>query len=128
MLKRLLIWMVLVCLPLQSYAAATMLYCEPAQHGATRMSHEGHMNGDMHQHHHDGAAKHSSSDDGSSSPQKSTGKCSACSACCLGTGLTAATVTTLLLTGSPVMVSRPIDALASVTLEGLQRPPRTTCV
>lgn len=33
MFRRLIIWIMLIALPLQSYAAASMLYCAPLHHG-----------------------------------------------------------------------------------------------
>jgi len=124
MFKRLLIWIMLIALPLQSYAAASMIYCAPNHHGmaASSMADEH----SQHAHHHDAGATddHSGKDH---TPQKSADKCSACSSCCLGTGATSAFKTDIATpSGSPVLVSHPIDAFASVIPEGLQRPPRNT--
>lgn len=133
MFRRLLIWIMLIALPLQSYAAAGMIYCEPAHHavGATADSPHMHAGEDAHVHHHnDMAMADEHSDQDRSAPHKnSASKCSACSACCLGIAVIGTLDSRIHTpTGSPIMVARATLAHASVILEGLQRPPRTTCV
>lgn len=133
MFRRLLIWIMLIALPLQSYAAAGMIYCAPTHHavGAVADSAHVHAEPDAHAHHHDDMAmadEHSDHDH--SAPYKNgASKCSACSACCLGIAVIGTLDSRIHLpAGSPIMVARATHAHTSAILDGPQRPPRTTCV
>ena len=144
MLKRLIIWIMLIALPLQSYAAASMLYCAP-MHQAMAM--QTMVPADTHAMHSDNAdadpahvqhAEHcdmamaADGDDTSdqpTQPHKVAGKCSACSTCCMCTAAAAsASATTFSSPGAAIMAPHLIDILTSISPETLQRPPRTSSV
>lgn len=144
MLKRLIIWIMLIALPLQSYAAASMLYCaqmHPAMAMQTMAPADTHaMHGDnadtkpahvQHAEHCDMAMSADGDDsaDQPTQPHKVAGKCSACSACCMCTAAAAsASTTTFSSPGAAIMAPHLVDTLTSVSLETLQRPPRTSSV
>jgi hypothetical protein len=129
MLKRFVIWVMLIALPLQNYAAAAMMHCAPmheAMAAQMKHHHETMMDMGMHQDHISAHAAASRSDGGHSvSHLANTTKCSACSTCCMS--LMAVAYPPLVpptLAGMAVLVPHPVLALPSVVLEGPQRPPR----
>ncbi|MDE2598426.1 MAG: hypothetical protein KGL40_02255 [Rhodocyclaceae bacterium] len=122
MFKRLILWIMLIALPLQSYAAAAMMHCAPRHEAAAQVSVHHHDDNDgmaMHKHADDGASKASGAHSAANS------KCSACSTCCLvGMAATNSIAVAPTLDGTPVLVPHPELALPSVVLEGQKRPPR----
>lgn len=76
-LRFLLLWLIALALPVQGFAAATMLHCAPVHHGAAMPA------ADAASPHHDHAAhmKHAAAE----KPTQASG-CSACASCCLGAG------------------------------------------
>lgn len=144
MFRRLILWIMLIALPLQSYAAASMLYCAPmhqtmamqtmvpadahAMHGDHADADPAHI---QHAEHCDMAmaADGDDSSDQSPQPHKVAGKCSACSACCMCTAaVSSAPATTFSSPGAVIMAPHLVDTLTSVSLEMLQRPPRTSAL
>gem|GEM_PF-872366 len=145
MFRRLIIWIMLFALPLQGYAAVAMIYCGPSHHASAAVSHEvsaqqsthptahHHANDsgtqDASNHHHAEAdtqpsGQHNSSND---SPHNSSHKCSACSACCMGsiTAMAPFSSPVFITAGSPILIPHQTASLSAVFLEGPLRPPRT---
>ena len=139
MFRRLIVWIMLIALPLQSYAAASMLYCAPLHHGMvmqtmvpgdtqailgdnadTVLAHAEHCDMAM-------AGDGDDTSDQSSQPHKVAGKCSACSACCMCTmAVFFSPADWLTSSGAAIMAPHPVDTLTSVSLEALQHPPRSS--
>jgi hypothetical protein len=82
--QTILIWLMLLAVPVQGFAAASMLLCEPIvvshsgsspphHHEQTQLSQDG-----EHAHHHQHTGKHHTAD-----------KCGACAACCIAVAMTA---------------------------------------
>ena len=147
--KTLFAWLLMLAVPLQGYAASTMLFCGPAHHTAssrmppsaavlnTKKSSAKH---DRSVAHHDHASH--AHEQGKSSPvqvtaaspqdhastqvagKHLTGKCSMCAFCCGG----AAIVSTVNLPppepASMVVEPLPQPLIVGVTVHGLERPPR----
>jgi hypothetical protein len=132
-------WLLLLALPLQGFAAATMLNCGPNHHQMWKASvatqavaHEHSGHGD---HHHpmgsaDLDATSASSEPGDDgSPVQHLGKltkfkCSACAACCMGAALPA---TALTFQSPPPAEPPDFSVLAShvgFLTDGPDRPPR----
>lgn len=132
-------WLLLLALPLQGFAAATMLNCGPNHHqmweasiATPALSHEHSGAGD---HHHPMAsavpdqtsASGAPGDDGSpvqQLTQLSKFKCSACAACCMGAALPA---TALTFQSPPPATAPDFSVLAShvgFLTDGPDRPPR----
>lgn len=129
MLKRLVIWIMLIAFPLQNYAAAAMMHCAPMHQAmVAQMKHHQEAMMDMGMHHDQVSSRAATSgaDGGHSvSHLANTGKCSACSTCCMS--LMAIAYPPLVpptLAGIAVLVPHPVLALPSIVLEGPQRPPR----
>ena len=113
-------WLLLLALPLQGLAAATMLNCG-AGHGAPALHNEAqsaaHHDAHQHQHHHT---------TGHGLNQLAKFKCSACAVCCIGAALPA----TLLVFApavpqalpGPVITVQPVEFVT----DGPDRPPRFT--
>jgi hypothetical protein len=127
-------WLLVAALPLQGWAAATMIHCGPGHHrvvGAAPQVHD-------HSHHHGAAlaaqdvatsdvdgVDHNSLSDPHRLQKLGTDKCSACAACC-----TTAVLPATVLTFDPVALTdfvAPIlpQAVAVFLTDGPERPPRT---
>ena len=132
-------WLLLLALPLQGFAAATMINCGPNHHqmfaasvGVATESHEHAING-HHQHGADAAGdmRAATADDGEHGPSSvhhlnrlTKFKCSACAACCMGAAMPTAALA--IASFPPAMntatfVSTPHADFLS---DGLDRPPR----
>lgn len=123
-------WLLAVALPIQGYAAQTLMLCGPAHHQRSVM--DGHA---AHGHDH-GAMAHAdmahaethadASDVDKTPPAKSShaGKCSACSSCCNAAALT--TTVLSFAVAPPDLPQVPTIELAydRVMVGGLERPPR----
>lgn len=98
--KTVLLWLLLLAVPFQGYAASAMLFCEtshhrtdtvPATHADHHHNHEQHaahdgslISADYHQHQVADSSNHGSEKNGS---QHGLSKCSACSTCCVGAAI-----------------------------------------
>jgi hypothetical protein len=115
--RLLLIFMLLLALPLQGFAAAAMMSCAPSHHGvpASVAMHDGSA---VHAHHHD------SDRDPASTPSHGKHACSACAACCIGGALapSALRFSADLSTHLRPLLAR-VTPPAFIT-EGTERPPR----
>jgi hypothetical protein len=96
--RLILAWLLLAALPLQGWAAATMLFCGPAQPAAVVAKANAHAHAaahhDMHTAHHDVQAAHAqhhvdTTDTGSADHGTADGShtCGVCAACCNGVAL-----------------------------------------
>jgi hypothetical protein len=84
LLKSLIVWLLLLAVPFQGFASATMLFCAPIQTPAAVTTAAGHDHhamsmGQGAEHHHDANAKAASHHDGS--------KCNSCASCCFGASM-----------------------------------------
>ena len=146
--KTLCAWLLLLAVPLQGYAASTMLFCGPSHHNsASRMSPSAAgLNTKSPLKHDHGAAKHdhashvhgqgkSTSDHATAvSPQQlaSTqvadkhlpGKCSMCASCCGGAAMISTFTLPSLEPVSSVVEPLPLPLLVGIAAPGLERPPR----
>jgi len=150
LLRILLLWLATLAVPIQGFAAATMLHCGPSHSGSsaagTAQTSPVQTNGNQHVHaveephgaHSDPAtsdvqtAVHDDADahDGVGTTvadlhQLSKSKCVSCSACCSATALPA----TPIPLDSPALAesfvtARPVSAAVFLT-DGLERPPRS---
>lgn len=87
----LLIWLMLLAVPVQGFAAASMLSCEPII-VSNAVPADNYSDG--HAHHHDHAqmsagVDHTHHHQQNSSNHHAAGKCGACAACCIGASMTA---------------------------------------
>ena len=131
MLRRFLAWMIVALLPVQGYAAASMISCGPMHaEMAAASSMASHAGGHQHDHAadgHDGASAHRHGD-GDPSTFASLGKfkCSACASCCTGT---AAPAPSPLSFAAPRVHGEQIPfhpaSEATFVPDGLERPPRS---
>lgn len=95
--RLLLAWLMMAALPLQGWAAASMLYCSPAQRAAVAQAPEaaGHGHHDMHLAHHEASAGHHADADADPAPPEGAGStadasshtCGVCASCCHGVAL-----------------------------------------
>jgi hypothetical protein len=146
-----LMWLLVTALPVQGWAAATMVNCDPSHHrmaaestaaheavphayasGDDSMaSHSGHAHG---QHAHHGAAAVPNADVDGGQPVDTDHhslqklgklKCSACASCCLGVALPSPVLFFDAGVSSDTLVAGMPQAVAVFLTDGLERPPRT---
>ncbi|MDM4768299.1 hypothetical protein [Pelomonas sp. SE-A7] len=128
-------WLLAVALPIQGYAAQTMLLCGPANHQSSVLEeHAGHDH-DHASMAHDDATAHAKADMGSpssdadkASPAKAkhAGKCSLCSSCCNAAAIMTSVVS--FAVSAPDLPEVPTIKVSRdrVMVGGLDRPPRLT--
>ena len=121
------VWLVLFALPLQGYAAATMLHCGPSHHRAVAAAmaepssaHDHAMHGDDH------AAGHAGADGASLDhlDKLSKAKCSACASCCVGAALPTATLEFAAVAGAVVPTPFTPASRVGFYTDSPERPPR----
>lgn len=120
-------WLLAVALPIQGYAATTMLLCGPAHHQSPAAQDHGmHDHGDAAMGHNGtgarGEAAGSSHAPGGDKAQ--TGKCSVCSSCCNAAAIAASVVAPAVVSPDLPEVATVLIAEERVILGGLERPPR----
>jgi hypothetical protein len=126
LLRPLLVWLMVLALPLQGLAAATMLNCATAHgaEGATVAAHGDSAPHD-HDHDHDHGAMTGAHADAAGDAHAPDHKCSACAACHASLGLPAALP--LLPDFDVAEAHRPVPAIgvSPFLTGGLERPPRS---
>lgn len=116
-------WLLAVALPIQGYAAQTMLLCGPASHQAGLV--EGHAGPG-----HDHAAMAQGGDQGQHDAGQHagphTGKCSLCAACCNAVAILASAMSFAVAPPDLPEVPTLQAAHDRVIVGGLDRPPRSS--
>ena len=142
-LRILLMWLIALAVPVQGFAAASMLGCGPGHQGTMtagahsvaphehrsatpQHTHDAGLEGDASDHHPDpsAAAKRGGATDAQAAGPSGAGSCSACASCCLAAALPA---TMLSFRADPVadFIALPMPrSLASFFTDGPERPPR----
>lgn len=136
-----LFWLLAFTVPVQGFAATTMLFCMGSHHQAESAGarsaqdhhavHE-HSNGSHHEHH-DMASDHGqdlASSDGATSHEgasvhKTAGKCSACSACCMSVAIPTSAVRFEPMQNGSDLVAVEFRTRAVFLTDGPERPPRS---
>jgi hypothetical protein len=130
LLHSLIVWILLLAVPLQGFAAATMMLCAPQVANAAAVP------GASHDHqamlaaqasgHHDQHAVSRHDGDGDKHDRQAGGKCGACSACCYGAAM-APSDSLPMSSGVPAFESIPFAAghAPTVDLAGPERPPQS---
>ncbi|WP_349742553.1 hypothetical protein [Roseateles cavernae] len=114
---RALIWALALALPLQAMAATLMLGC--GDHGGRQSTHAAaHQPTQPHEHGADLEHVHHTDE------MPAGHQCSACAACCVGAALPSAMPVLPSPAGHGVHIARPEAARLSITMAGLERPPR----
>lgn len=93
--KTLILWLMMLATPIQGFAAATMMFCEP-MHQQMSFAEQGESMHEMHHHAHN-ALEHTSGNSASDPSNAAhnhgkhhgAGKCNMCSACCMLVAMTA---------------------------------------
>lgn len=134
-------WLLLLALPLQGFAAATMINCGPNHHrmasAAMADTPDAHKHAARGQHHHpmDAAGDHhdaASNDNDASSVHHLDKfmkfKCSACAACCMGAAMPTAAVTFKAFPPAMTPDSLVLTSHVGFVTDGPDRPPRLSLV
>lgn len=134
--RHLIMWLLMLALPMQGWAAVTMLHCGSSHlamvHSPGQASHHPSAENQMlHDHGHHAAATNTASDfpaGGKVQNELSDFQCSACASCCLGTALL---VSSMVFFGAPLaatlMSTLSVPAVSFFT-SGPDRPPRLPLV
>lgn len=128
-LRPVLMWLLLLALPLQGYAAATMLVCGPGHHAGEAIESEAGSHADQAAHRYDDEADATPGSEGHVDPHGGKlVKCSVCSVCCSASALPpplpSFEAALPNATPSPAIAESGGDFLT----DGPQRPPRTILV
>lgn len=127
-----LLWLVMLAVPFQGYAAASMALCGPQQSAAkvakadSHAGHSGHgVLGDRAAHHHDAAAQAHPDSGTNTSHAHGDGaaKCSTCVAC-HAVALTDSTQVALLHALPQADLAEPASAMAKLATDVPDKPPR----
>lgn len=130
-------WLLLLALPLQGFAAATMINCGPNHHRMasaaiteTPDAHE-HPAAGQHNHpmnvasdHHDAASNDSDAPSVHHLDKLMKFKCSACAACCMGAAMPTAAVTFKAFPPAMTPDSLVLTSHVGFVTDGPDRPPR----
>ena len=140
--RTLLIWLIVLAVPAQGAAAATMAYCGPNHHGGggaavqaletESAEHSNHRSGTHNAHaHHDMAAQadegNSAAADSAASPQGGHAveqKCSACASCCSISVILSSPIAVPVPAVTPTVFSAVVLSVAAFATDGPDRPPR----
>ncbi|WP_157603770.1 hypothetical protein [Rhizobacter sp. Root1221] len=141
-----LMWLLVAALPVQSWAAATMVNCGPSHHqmasesathgavpGPPASGHDSMKSHSGHSHEHHAEAGVSAADvDGSRTADTDYSlqklgkfKCSACASCCLGVALPSPVLSFDARVSSDTIVAGMPQAVSVFLTDGQERPPRT---
>jgi hypothetical protein len=146
--KTLFAWLLMLAVPLQGYAASTMLFCGPGHHssalrmsigvtelsatdsashgpGAARHDHASHVHEQVKSQADESTAA-SSQDQASTqvAGKHLTGKCSMCASCCGGAAMISTFSFPPLEPASSVVEVLPVPLITGIAVHGLERPPR----
>lgn len=131
-IRLILAWLLMAAVPLQGWAAATMLFCGPMQpavhahaHEATAQAHHHAVDADHHQGTHAAPDAH---DDGAPGHSQATGDeshtCSACAACSHGTALAQSQLPAAVFDLPRAELAEPLVAIAALPTPVPDKPPR----
>jgi hypothetical protein len=130
LLKSLIVWLMLVAIPFQGFASASMITCAPMQPAApAAMTHE-HCATMAAMHH--GAPHHAMASDAapdhSSSHHHTGAKCSTCASCCVGAAMAPSAPVARVPADAPDIADFQFDAghVATVDLALPERPPKAS--
>lgn len=128
LLKSLIVWLMLVAIPFQGFASASMLTCAPMQAAPVAMTPEhcaemAAMHGDM-----DNDMASDAAPDQPSSHAHAGGKCSTCASCCFSAAMAPSVPLVHIPADMPELADFPFDAghVAIVDLALPERPPKTS--
>ena len=110
----------LLALPIQGFAATTMLLCDHTGHHSAVTKHDNHHTSHAHEHH---QHKHDDSKSLDKFSKNSESKCSACSACCFGGAITNSMPKLSVSPVAPEQISFIHTSFLDFTADGFERPP-----
>ncbi|HTD05510.1 hypothetical protein [Undibacterium sp.] len=127
-----LLCLLMLAIPIQGIAAATMLFCEAGHHHAA--AEQGEPLQHQHRHHHDADAKADQADQADqissaaghhqSLAKMVKDKCSSCAACCIGAALVTAFADSAISSPSSEKIDLVFSSHLGHVSDGLERPPR----
>lgn len=128
-------WLLLLALPLQGFAAATMINCGPNHHRMMVAAMADTPKAQQHHHemgvatdHHEGASNDGDAPSVHHLDKLMKFKCSACAACCMGAALPTAALSIASLPPAMTTAAFVSTPHADFLSDGLDRPPRLLLV
>ena len=125
LLKSFIVWLMLVAIPFQGFAAASMLTCAPVQVAVQTAMPAGHCDTMQAAPQHHAGAKQA---DTSSAHHHSAGKCNTCASCCFGAAMAPSTPVARVPGETCVLAdfARPRVNVPKVDLDLPERPPKAS--
>ncbi|ABM94593.1 hypothetical protein [Methylibium petroleiphilum] len=140
LIRALLIWLLVLAVPAQGAAAATMAFCGPNHHGggpaaqmrtAAPSNHSHHDGAIAAEHEHPQAEAQAQADKGSSASAASAKvsdaskhKCSACASCCSAGAILSSVLAVPAPVFTPTVFSTVVPGVDTFAADGPDRPPR----
>ena len=141
LIRALLIWLLVLAVPAQGAAAATMAFCGPNHHGgggaaqmqATAPTHHAHPDGAVASEHQHFQATAAADEDSSASEDSvasakgshaSKHKCSACASCCSVGAILSSVLAVPAPVFAPTVFSALVPSVDTFAADGPDRPPR----
>ena len=123
LLKSLIVWLMLLAIPFQRFASATMLVCAP-MNSAPQFAAKASAVAGQHQHHAGNAADAA---DEAAAHHHAGGKCNSCATCCFGAFMAPSSASRVPAEVRHfAFISLEVDRIASVDLAHPERPPQTS--
>lgn len=125
-LRILLAWLLMATVPMQGFAAASMLFCGMgAEHQHTEQAGEAHDHAAMHSHtgNADQSRAHASDPEPGTSPDAGH-KCSICAACCNGVALVGVIHMVAMASAAQAELAEPIVLIHTLPSPVPDKPPR----
>lgn len=143
------VWLLMLAIPLQGFAATAMIFCTPSHHSttnvvvgkvasatleATEHAAHHHANGAHSSHHEDKSSAYASSNNSDDTTIKTNtplkiekhgdSKCSACAACCASSAIVCSTLVNPVATTGSEPIPFTLESFFSYVPEGSDPPPR----
>ena len=137
LIRTLLIWLLVLAVPAQGAAAATMAFCGPNHHGAGATTHAQSAPHTEHAQHGGAAHQHMTvpdeADDSASASSDGPGKlvhgdkqkCSACASCCTFGAILSTVLVVPAPAVTPTVFSAVVPTVDAFAADGPERPPRS---
>ena len=123
--RTLLVWLLMLAVPVQGFAASAMLFCSPSHHQAMSQLSNHHAMQAQHQHGDHANAMAADQTTAAKMDKTMDGKCSACAACCIGSSIVSGQFFNPIVMAGSERIPFIAESFVNYTPEGLDPPPRS---
>jgi hypothetical protein len=128
LVRSLFVWLLVLALPVQGWAAATMASCSQHHSQSSHVAADGHGTQHAHADHGHVPADADDADHGDAEPSHAGAhSCSACAACCSVGALPSPVLTVPADAAAPTVFAAVQPAVGVFAADGPERPPRQAC-